>query len=56
MFIRAFITMIAADTVDRHFREQQHRAWVAEAEARTAATEWMRRPEAPVLSLPRRAQ
>jgi hypothetical protein len=56
VFIRAFITLVAADTVDRHMREQQHRAWLAEAEARTAAAEWMRRPEAPILSSPRPAE
>jgi hypothetical protein len=38
MFIRAFITMVTADAVDRHLREQQHRAWVAE-QARIAAAE-----------------
>jgi post-segregation antitoxin (ccd killing protein) len=37
MFIRALITMLAADTVDRHMREQQHKAWLAEYEARAAA-------------------
>ena len=37
MFIRALITMLAADAVDRHMREQQHRAWLAEYEARAAA-------------------
>jgi hypothetical protein len=29
MIIRAFIAMITADAIDRHLREQQHRAWVA---------------------------
>lgn len=37
MFIRAFITMVAADAVDRHMREQQRRAWIAEDRARTEA-------------------
>jgi len=37
MFIRALITMLAADAVDRHIREQQHKAWLAEYEARAAA-------------------
>jgi hypothetical protein len=37
MFIRAFITMVAADAVDRHIREQQHKGWLAEYEARVAA-------------------
>jgi hypothetical protein len=37
MFIRAFITMLAADAVDRHMREQQHQAWLADYEARAAA-------------------
>lgn len=37
MFIRAFITMVAADAVDRHIREQQHRTWIAEEQARAAA-------------------
>jgi hypothetical protein len=46
MFIRAFLTMVAADAVDRHMREQQHRAWAAQVEARVAAAEQLRRPEA----------
>ena len=37
MFIRAFITMVAADAIDRHKRDEQHRAWVAEEQARAAA-------------------
>jgi len=37
MFIRALFTMLAADAVDRHMREQQHAAWLAEYEARAAA-------------------
>lgn len=37
MFIKALFTMIAADAVDRRMREQQHRAWVAEEQARAAA-------------------
>ena len=37
MFIKAFLTMITADAVDRHMREQQHRAWMAEQQAREAA-------------------
>ena len=37
MFIRAFITMVAADAVDRHMREQQRRAWLAEDRARAEA-------------------
>jgi hypothetical protein len=53
MFIRAFITMVAADAVDRHIREQQHRAWVAEAEARAAAAEQARRPAPVVPASPR---
>ena len=36
MFIRAFITMVAADAVDRHMREQQHQRWVAAEQARAA--------------------
>ena len=36
MFVRALITMLAADAVDRHMREQQHKAWLAEYEARAA--------------------
>ena len=34
MFIRAFITMVTADAVDRHMREQQHRRWAASEAAR----------------------
>jgi hypothetical protein len=37
MFIRALITMLTADAVDRHMREQQHKAWLAEYEARAVA-------------------
>ena len=37
MFIRALITMLAADAVDRHVREQQHKALLAEFEARAVA-------------------
>lgn len=37
MFIRALFTMLAADAVDRHMREQQHNAWQADYEARAAA-------------------
>jgi hypothetical protein len=37
MFIRALITMLAADAVDRHMREQQHKALLAEYEARAVA-------------------
>jgi hypothetical protein len=48
MFIRAFITMVAADAVDRHMREQQHRTWLSEAEARAVVAEQLRRPEAVV--------
>jgi hypothetical protein len=55
MFVRAFITMVAADAVDRHMREQQHRAWVTEAEARAAAAEQLRRPEAVLPPAPRSA-
>jgi hypothetical protein len=36
MFIRAFITMLAAHAVDRHMRDQQHQAWLADYEARAA--------------------
>jgi len=36
MFIRALIIMLAADAVDRRMREQQHKAWLAEYEARSA--------------------
>ena len=38
MFIRAFITMVTADAVDRRMREQQHRRWVEAEEARAAST------------------
>jgi hypothetical protein len=37
MFVRALFTVLAADAVDRHMREQQHKAWLAEYEARAAA-------------------
>lgn len=37
MFIKAFFTMVAADAVDRHMREQQHQAWIAEEQARREA-------------------
>lgn len=37
MFIKAFITMVAADAVDRHLREQQHQAWIAQEQARLEA-------------------
>jgi hypothetical protein len=44
MILRAFIAMIAADAIDRHMREQQHRGWVAAEEARFAAAGAPRRP------------
>jgi hypothetical protein len=44
MFIRAFITMVAADAVDRHMREQQRLAWVAEEQARAEAAAARDRP------------
>jgi hypothetical protein len=37
MFLRALMTMLAADAVDRRLREKQHKAWLAEYEARAAA-------------------
>jgi hypothetical protein len=37
MILRAFIAIVAADAIDRHRREQQHRAWVAADQARAAA-------------------
>lgn len=38
MFIfKFFAAMITADAIDRHAREQQHRAWVAEDERRRAS-------------------
>jgi hypothetical protein len=43
MFIRAFITMVAADAVDRQMREQQHRRWVAAEEARAASANGLAR-------------
>jgi hypothetical protein len=49
MFIRALMTMLAADAVDRHMREQQHRAWLAACEARAAAAT---RPAAPPPGMP----
>ncbi|MBJ7329178.1 MAG: hypothetical protein JHC95_04720 [Solirubrobacteraceae bacterium] len=30
MFIKAFLTLVAADAVDRHMREQQRKAWLAQ--------------------------
>ena len=30
MFVRAFVTMVAADALDRRMRERQYRAWAAE--------------------------
>ena len=47
MFIRAFITMVAADAVDRHMREQQRRAWIAEGRARAEAVAARHQPPAP---------
>src|SRR5438093_880270 len=47
MFIRAFITMVAADAVDRHLREQQHSASVAAEPARAAAVGPHRAPVEP---------
>jgi hypothetical protein len=37
MILRAFIAIVAADAIDRHRREQQHRAWAADDQARAAA-------------------
>jgi hypothetical protein len=35
MFIfKFFAAMVTADAIDRHLREQQHRAWIAEDERR----------------------
>ena len=57
MFLRAFITMIAADAIDRHMREQQHRARAAAEEARAAAAGATRRPRfAPLEFDPRRPE
>jgi hypothetical protein len=57
MFLRAFITMIAADAIDRHMREQQYRAWVAAEEARAAAAHATHRPVfAPIEFDPRRPE
>lgn len=52
MFIKAFLTIVAADAVDRHMREQQHRAWVAEQHARAAAHPQRTNATAPVASRP----
>jgi hypothetical protein len=55
MFLRAFITMIAVDAIDRRTREQQYRAWVAAEEARAAVAGATHRPRfAPVEFDPRR--
>ena len=50
MFIRAFITMVAADAVDRHMREQQRRAWLAEDRARAEPDAARPRPPTPPAS------
>jgi hypothetical protein len=44
MFMRAFLAMITADSIDRHRREQQYRTWVAAEEARIAVANGPRRP------------
>lgn len=47
MFIRAFLTMAAADAVDRHMRERQRRAWIEAERARLAAEQAARAAAAP---------
>lgn len=37
MFLKAFLTMAAADAVDRKMRERQRRAWIEAERARIAA-------------------
>jgi hypothetical protein len=54
MFIRAFLTMVAADAVDRHMRDRQHHAWTMQTQTRTAPIEQPHRPEA-VIAPARRA-
>jgi hypothetical protein len=34
--LKVFAAIVTADAVDRHMREQQHRAWVAEDARRRA--------------------
>ena len=56
MFVRAFITMVAADAVDRHLREQQHRAWLAQQQARAGGPAWPPAPAARPAHEPRQSQ
>jgi hypothetical protein len=57
MFLRAFITMITADAIDRHMREQQYRARAAAEQARADARSSDHRPRsAPVAFDPRRPE
>lgn len=37
MFFKVLTAIVTADAFDRHMREQQHRAWVAEEARRQAA-------------------
>ncbi len=47
MFIKAFLTMVAADAVDRRMRERQRRAWIEAERARLAAEQAARGAVAP---------
>lgn len=45
MFFKVLAAIVTADALDRHMREQQHRAWIAgDAARRDACTVPGRRP------------
>lgn len=47
MFVKAFLTIVAADAVDRRMRERQRRAWIEAERARAAALEAQARSAVP---------